>query len=466
MCIVFILFVSTGCGTAHPPSSPGIPPRVDPGLEAQVRVLRAAKTASDEGRYSVAARLLKRFIDTYPQSSQLPEARWSLAQAYEKMGDFPAARTEYRSLVTTIPMTADTIGYQEHALRRLNELRQEPAEYGLSRTRVALALSPRQLPPKPDLESWMRMLVSRGVTTLVLDVEAGPGSPESAPGVYFQTDKARVVDDLFGQMIPLAHQVGMALFGFITLQEMARLGAQPEWRTMEYEFAARQFRPSSTLDLLNPAVQDYLIGLMTDLAQTGIDGMLVRVREAKGFSREVSGASLRQFENSLGVKLEPERLFGETARSQTAFQDDANVEYWRWVGWKARERLRLLERMREASKRHLSSMPVVIMMHPEAVMRPVAALEEYGEDFLEIKRKGFEIALSDSSNDLQAAREGEALVRRTIELVGGQAQFWVMSNVQANDLSDGTSWFRPRDQELVAAGIHVLLRVASPRAIP
>ena len=54
-------------------------------------------------------------------------------------------------------------------------------------------------------------------------------------------------------------------------------------------------------------------------------------------------------------------------------------EFWRWVGWKARERTKILERLGRAMRLHATNLQLALEVHQEAVTDPRAALVYYGK---------------------------------------------------------------------------------------
>ncbi len=413
--------------------------------------MKDAHLAYVQGRYSTAVQLFRRFVDRYPASVRTAEARWWLARSYEQVGDLRAAVGEYRILAATEPSPASgPVSYETHAIRRLDELRQAGGRSrSVSSGHVAIALSRAQLPPLSALEPWLEGLARAGVTALVVDASTGglpqnatsgealSPSVESAPkaGVYFATTRARVIDDVLGRVVPLAHRHGLSVFANFSPHDLPWLEKSSEWMTLMYDPSAQTLYSSTTLDLFNPAAQSYIVGLLTDLAQTGVDGILLRARSHDGFAYEVGTSAIRGFETSFGLSIEPWQLL---APKQPGSDSGESANFWRWVGWKTRTYIAFLQRVSEAMRSERPNVRVMLEVHPETVTNPLRALAEYGEDVVEAKQRGFDLLLVPGNQ--QAVVTGSPsrveqveLVRRLAEFVGDSRRVWTRLVVERVD---------------------------------
>ena len=90
---VLLAFMLLGAGCAAPPapSPPRLLPSAGPTIEAQDRLLHTARSHLSEGSYEAAGDVLRRLIETHPQSPLLLEGHWWLARSYEQAGDLYAA---------------------------------------------------------------------------------------------------------------------------------------------------------------------------------------------------------------------------------------------------------------------------------------------------------------------------------------------------------------------------------------
>ena len=158
-------------------------------------------------------------------------------------------------------------------------------------------------------------------------VEAGSPFREtmqSGPrGVYFQTSKVPVVDDLFKVIVPAAHAKGMAVLASLNLHEPGWTMVNPEWGIATANRTDQLFQSIGHVDVLHPDYQRLVSDVAQDLLLTDIDGLVVVARKAKGFAEEWSQISRWNFEG----------LFGPSLNSQG---QSVPPDVWRWAGWKTR----------------------------------------------------------------------------------------------------------------------------------
>ena len=75
--------------------------------------------AYEQGRYTEAIELLQKIAVKYPGSAKIPDAFFSIAQAYQALGDKVSARVFYLQLVQKYPQ-AEARGQAEKALKELD----------------------------------------------------------------------------------------------------------------------------------------------------------------------------------------------------------------------------------------------------------------------------------------------------------------------------------------------------------
>ena len=265
---------------------------------------------------------------------------------------------------------------------------------------TALIVAPQDVPPVHELESWIQSLMQGGITMVLLDIGTGMESNRMAPnngrhaiGIYFRSQWAETIRDIFGELIPPAHQQGLVVFAAVSPRRINWVDPTLAWLDRSYDPVHRQLRTSSYLDLFHPAFQEYLIGLLSDLADTGVDGILFRNDVPLGPYDGFSAFGVRAFERDFHTRMEPDQLFTSVkpARQGAALSDGLvqplSAEFWHWAGWKGRERLKILERLSHAMRLRGNTRHVALEIHPEAVTDPRAALVNYGEDLLEAKRR-------------------------------------------------------------------------------
>jgi hypothetical protein len=275
------------------------------------------------------------------------------------------------------------------------------------------------------------------ITMVVVDIGTSAGSTRiasedgrRATGIYFRSQWADTIRDIFGELLPLAHQQGLSVFAAVSPRRIDWVDPTLGWLDRSYDTVHRQLRLSPYLDLFHPAFQEYLVGLLTDLADTGVDGILFRNDVSLGPYDGFSAFAVRGFERDFHTRMDPAQFFTGTSSQPVP------AEYWRWAGWKARERVKILDRLSRAMRLHGNTRHVALEVHPEAVTDPRAALVRYGEDLLEAKRR-FQYFLLRASSQASSpganGRQTSVIVEQMKGLLGSWDRIWTTMSVSADD---------------------------------
>jgi tetratricopeptide (TPR) repeat protein len=432
---IFCLLLAVLSGCANP--EPRFPPPlrhgasgVDPALDAQTQLLESAYRAYAQERFPLASALFRRFVDSNPDSSRLSEARWWLARSYEEGGDLPAALSTYRAMVSAAPQSTPLAdSYESYALDRLDAFRRRLGPTSLlERRQVALWLTSVDWPSIPDVRLWMAQLADAGVTALIVEAGSPPRETvQSSPtGVYFQTSKVPVVEDLFKVIVPAAHAQGMTVLASLNLHEPGWATVNPEWGSAKVNRTGQMLPLIGHVDVLHPDYQHVVGEVAQDLLQTDIDGLVIGARKSKGFAEEWSPTSRRTFEG----------IFEPSFRSQ---DQSVSPDAWRWAGWKTRTYLGFVAQLARQLRQMRPALLAAVVVHERAVFSPADALTEYGEDVLETKQRGFHIIVQPESG--MPERSNEQLVRmetvrqRLVPIVGDARQLWLGVAMDKSDLS-------------------------------
>jgi len=480
--ILLAILTFAGCG-------PSV--RVMPGDEVQSLLIQQAQGHFAEGRYEASARILRRIVETYPRSPRQAEARWWLARSYEQSGFFKAALAEYR-LLALLPPTGQPqqANYVPEARNRIAALEQRLGILAnTSRGLTGLLVSPRAIPDAAAVEQWMQGVGQAGITMLVLDAGTKPnaGRDTSPAGVYFRTSWATTVKDVFGYAVPTAHRHGLAVFASVSLRQMNWLDRQLGWNDVALDRMTGRMGVSNELDLFHPAYQEYLIGFLADLAVTGIDGVLFRAEAPSGPQEGFSLHALRGFERDFAIKLDPATLvFPDAAAGRVApvrngqpARQEGTQDYWRWLGWKARETLTVMDRLRHAVRRRAPVLQFALELHREAVSDPMTALLHYGEDLLEAKAVRFDfyvtadglvpasfVTVPPPGTVPAVVRPGGTLVNRAVELLGEADDIWLAKPLPVDDAARPWARVAPAaDRAALPSGLG-LIYLESPLEVP
>ena len=316
-----------------------------------------------------------------------------------------------------------------------------PATAPLFNRVTAVAIHADNVPPVQDQDRWLRALVEQGVTLLICEVGTGLGSDPKVmddghrrAGIYFRSEWAPTVRDVVGELARLAHARGLSVVAALSPRRINWVDPALGWNDRVYDPARAQLRASRYMDLFHPAFQEYLVGLLADLAASGVDGLLFQNDDSLGVFDGFSPFAIQGFERNFHLQVEPGHLLhavpppaGQRSTVMDGAMNRYPPEFWRWVGWKARERTKILERLGRAMRLHATNLQLALEVHQEAVTDPRAALVYYGEDLLEAKRRFQYFVLRPSSRSA-ASVQGEystQVIEPMKGLLGGGKRIWV-----------------------------------------
>jgi tetratricopeptide (TPR) repeat protein len=396
---VLLLVTLPACSSRSARPSPAKVPL--PSQEIIAGLLQNGKQAMAQGQYDRAIGLFRRLQAGYPNASERPEATLLLAQVFEIRGETLQSLAEYRKLASEFPQAPQAI----QARMKIPELeRQLPVvRPSLESQLIGLHVGPDGLAALDDRE--LGRLRQAGTNTLMVGVIrnrtflVGGGPPPVAfdgatgtrgapptptePGVYFKTDWAPVLQDRLSGVVAAAHRQGMQVWASLSLRRMDWVDPKLEWADWKFNAQTARLERVETLDLLHPAFRDYLVGLLTDLAGTGVDGIFLAADPPSEASEGFSTNALRKFEKDMGQPMDPHRLLSAQGRERSL---GYAPEFWRWLGWKQREQSKAVIGVIEAVRAAFPGLKVAMEVHAEAVTNPQAALAMYAEDLLDLRR--------------------------------------------------------------------------------
>ena len=313
---------------------------------------------------------------------------------------------------------------------------------------TALMVASRDVPPVHELEPWIQSLLQGGVTMVLLDIGTSTESDRVAAedgrrptGIYFKSQWAPTIRDIFGELIPLAHRQGLSVFASVSPRRINWIDPALAWLDRFYDPVHRQLRLSPYLDLFHPAFQEYVVGLLTDLADTDVDGILFRNDAPVGAYDGFGAFGVRAFERDFHTRMEPAQLFapaksaGQGAMSGDGAAQPLPAEFWYWAGWKARERMKILERFSRAMRLRGNTQHAALEVYPEAITDPRTALVRYGEDLLEAKRRFQYFLLRSSSHTATSAINGSQtskVLEQMKGLLGRVDRIWTTMSISTD----------------------------------
>jgi hypothetical protein len=200
------------------------------------------------------------------------------------------------------------------------------------------------------------------------------------PGVYFKTDWAPVIRDRLAEIAASAHRHQIEAWAALSLRRMDWIEASLGWADRRYNPASSVLSTTDGLDVFHPAVWEYLLGLLIDLAATGVDGIFLTAEPPSTALDGFSPFALRAYQRDMGQAL-------DIARLRLNFQPaiSSSPEFWRWIGWKQREQRKIFDGVMRSLRKTYPALKVALEVHSEAIMNPRAALAWYTENFLDLR---------------------------------------------------------------------------------
>jgi len=376
-----------------------------PSSEVIAGILQAGRQAAAQGQFDRAINLFRRVQESYPTAPERSLATVLLAQTLERNQEIASALTEYRRLIAEYPQSPQAV----LARAKIPDLeRQLPVGGPPGMQLLGTYVWPEDLASLDERE--LNRLRQSGTNTVVVGVT----QHRPKAGVYFKTDWAPVLQDRLAAVVGAVHQQSLQIWAALSVRRMDWVDPALGWADWRYNPGTRRLDPAETLDLLHPALPDYLVGFFTDLAATGIDGLLLLADPPSAANEGFSPHALRRYEREVGQTLDPRRLWLKQGQDQTLTYAP---EFWRWAGWKQREHTKVVDGVLGALRASYPALKVALEVHPETITSPQKALVSYAEELLDLRRHRYDYIavaglLSQGSMVVKAAEivRGERLV--------------------------------------------------------
>lgn len=426
-----------------------IPPEVRPDIQRiHAELFQQSKEYFNEKAYPQAISGLTRLLALLPEEPIEVQSRWVLAQAYRQVGEWEAARDQYRTLASA----GNANPYQADAQLQFKELQQLLEQFTMPPLDTqAIRLTLEQLPAGGGFDEGIKKMKADGITTLLIDL--------GCEGTGFQTDQYKVSNtprhlldlrSLLRSYVKRSHRLELLVYVGVNLRCVGNWhdSPLPEWRDGTYNTITRQVQDSRFFDLFHPEYQQFLDHFLTQLSEESVDGLVFLDDFPMGVYDGVSRSGLSRFQTAFGVSFDPVRTFqpgfdpfrASKLSSRSIQGSDAPEEssvFWRWAGWKARERLTVVEQLIDRlRKRHLT-VQCGLELHPHGLTDPVRALIDYAQDAMEAIRRPFsfffvrpEIDRHSSSDQVSAIEKlrrisTKAVLTRLLPVLDDPRRVWV-----------------------------------------
>ena len=356
--------------------------------QTEKRSLHQAERAFLRADYSAAVLLLNRFLHNHPQSSRSLDARWWLARAYQETGNLPAAVEHFRFLATTPTSNP----YQTEAQLRMTRLEARLGESMTSGSLKGILVSLGSVQTPGDVDSVILANQEIEGSMILLDVPCGVDGDVLDNGQLFSLDAMRsAIQHLHSQEVEVYLGVTLRCLGSFAQDQGETL---ENWKDWEYDPQSGRLRRSPYYSLNFWSYRAFLVEWISQLRDLPLTGLVIRNEILEGMYEGLSPLAVKIFAQEFGVDFDPARIFNEYRPLPTI---DANSDvqlpavFWKWAGWKARERLRILQDLVQTLHVRLPRLRFGIEVQLQSVADPIQGLVHFAEDWVDIARGPFDM---------------------------------------------------------------------------
>lgn len=435
-------------------------------LRAQERILHRARVDLEQGAYEDVIRRLTRLLDRSPSTPLREEAIWLLARALEEHGERQQALAHYRKLAASRTDTP----HRNEARDRIAELERTLGAMAKERSpaRVVRTAIHRHGSAPRDIALWIQQRAREGYITVLLDLgcgDHGHAVPPRSNGLSFGPS---TMGDRLARWIQEATHEGLRVFVGVHLRCLGMLHPDPpdEWRDRRYDPLSKTVDASPFYDLFHPDYRAFLGHMLETIARHPLDGFVYLNEYPSGPYDGFSMWATRAFSRAFGAPLTPPALFGADRSTQALGQKTAWVrasglalapEFWRWAGWKMRQRLILLRQLSQRLKTSHPELAFGVSLRLQGLMEPNEVLVCANEDVLETARSEVDIVLLATGREAQTACPGrydrhrstsadtldQEVLERFRNLAGATKEIWLdLSRDDPDEATELVEWIR------------------------
>ena len=192
---------------------------------------------------------------------------------------------------------------------------------------------------------------------------------DTVTGVYFPTTRAPVITDLITPFVKACREEGVRPFAWMVTRD-ARFGNGSLPPEIAFHPDSGTLNPTPRLDVFHPAAQGYLEGLFTDLARTGVDGILLQddlsSRMVEGFTEGNMDRYRTVSRDVVPPFLYLEQVTADDGRSYLKTKPGFD----RWIAWKTKGLISLARTLQDSAARVSPGISLVMNQMYETVTDP------------------------------------------------------------------------------------------------
>ena len=387
------------------------------------RLFQEARQHFEAQDFQKAIRDLTRLVALNPEGSLVQDGHWWLGQSYEKAGELEAAQREYRYLASA------TTGqrYRSKSAQRLQEIQELLEQQDLPPQKTqAIRFALNQLPGPDGFDQGITKMKQDGVTSLLIDLgcQKKALSPFSSSNTEQLPDVAQL-EKVLHDYVKRSHRVGLLMYIGVNLRCLGQWAPseQQAWHDQMYQVDTSKVVTTQKYDLFHPAYQKFLSRFLARLCEDGVDGLVFLNDHPLGLFDGVTRIGVKRFEKQFGVAFDLSKIFyqgfdplearkGQKGLSTEKDSKSQDSLFWRWAGWKARERLTILESVVDRLRSQYPSVLFGLELHPHGLTDPVAALVKYAEDAMDAAGRSFSFFFVRPEIDRQSTFTEQAVVEK------------------------------------------------------
>ena len=402
--------------------------------QIEKRSLDQAERAFLRADYSTAVRLLNRFLRTHPQSSMSPEARWWLARAYQKTGNLSSALEHFRVVASTRTWNLYQTDARFRAMQLEEQLREPVASGSIKGILTALGSTPG------DADAVISTSREIEASVILLDVPCGVD-------VNPQDNGQPVSFDAIRSAVQRLYSRGATVYLGVTLRclgHFARERKLENWKDWAYDPQSGTLRHSPYYSLHYWGYQAFLLEWFAQLRDLPLAGLVLRNAVPVGLYEGFSPLAVQLFAREFGVAFDPVRLLTDE-RAVSATDAGSGVQlpavFWKWAGWKARERLRIVQGLVQTLRARLPHLEFGVTLQLESITDPIRGMLDFAEDWVDVGRGPFDRFLitvkepestivhqtsQASPGGLSASSGDAAPVAKLVQYLGKPGKVWTI----------------------------------------
>lgn len=380
--------------------------------QAEARLLEDAKLAFVRSDYPEAVLLLNRFVNTHRHSTWVPEAQWWLARSYEQSGNLRLALGRFQRLA----QSSTNHPYRHEASLRAQTLIEALGIEALPSTTSGVSVALHDLQGGSEISSLMSHIrqTRGGVVLINLGCPVSP-TPDGAmkEADTLQADWGNRLGRGLGPLINDAYQMGQAVYLGVSLPCLGMFAQESEedmvaWHDWAYEPQSQRVRVSPYFSLFSSEYQTALLDMLSKLSRFNIAGMVFQEDAPLGPYEGLSPIAMKRFTDAFEAQLDPATLFMRGNPVRTSQRGPEEVQgilmntypdvFWKWAGWKSRERLRVMNELMQSVREQFPHLQFGVEIHQESLHAPVYALANFSEDWVDMAHAPFDFFVTRLSN--------------------------------------------------------------------